>query len=85
VKKDLIHILLVCLAAFIVIVSIVEVRRNHVVAQPNCVEQPSVSLPLKNMTVHGNRHFGHTVCGIRSRSALPDVIQCYEMQDGCTE
>ena len=50
----------------------------------NCVEQPSVSLPLKNATVHGRTNY-LAICGIRSRSALPDVIQCYEMRDGCTE
>ncbi len=51
----------------------------------NCVEAPSRAHDLKYVTVHGNRASGHTVCGYRSRAALPDVVQCYELSKRCTE
>lgn len=52
---------------------------------PNCVEQPSITLPLKNVSVVPDHGYRLRICGLRERAALPSVVQCYEMKDGCTE
>lgn len=51
---------------------------------PNCYESPaSVDVGRVMTLLPGPDRI--YVCGLRSRSALPDVIQCYELNKGCSK
>lgn len=84
-KRDkVVVVALLTVAVSSLIILTVEGIKRRESPKPNCVEQPSAALPLKNVTVHGRTGY-LSVCGIRDRAGLPSVVQCYELKDGCTE
>ena len=74
---------IVLVFAFVVAVVSMMINLRGLPADPRCYEQPSKALGLKGTSLINSSAI--YVCGLRSRAAMPDVIQCYELKQGCSE
>lgn len=90
-KKGWVQVAAIGVAGFVVIVAFVEgvlmyVRSHGVEAKPNCYETTvDISRTLTPIIQGPRTHSGLYACGMYSRPALPDVIRCYELKEGCAE
>jgi hypothetical protein len=80
----LVMVIFVIVAAYSIRVAYVQDAQRRR-GTSDCYETPSAVDVSRTLTPAIHAYGGLYTCGLYSRTALPDVIRCYELKEGCSE